>query len=183
MGSTKSTHVFACGGKIEYMSNIEIGPIIKRARLAKEWTQEELAKHAGVSQGTIGHLESGRNRSTTKLLSIVRALGLDAVELGLQKEEDVRQPLPTSSAEGAEPTSIQEATRKRVSRLEKMLATLSSEMRELVEMLVQIDHAGGADREMTIAGIRYVLQARRDLPEDEGKTDPKLQHPSDLRKP
>lgn len=38
------------------------------------------------------------------------------------------------------------------------LTQLTDEMRDLIEHLVEIDHLGGADREMAIAGIRYILR-------------------------
>lgn len=49
-----------------------------KARLAKDLTQEELARAAGVSQVTIQHLESGRNKSSRKLVDIAKALGVTA---------------------------------------------------------------------------------------------------------
>ncbi|KHJ63965.1 XRE family transcriptional regulator [Burkholderia glumae] len=64
------------------MSNI--GQIIREARKAKGLTQGELAKRAGVSQGTIGHIESGRNATSTRLIDIARALELHPRLLGLQ---------------------------------------------------------------------------------------------------
>ena len=45
-------------------------------------TQEELARAAGVSQVTIQHLESGRNKSSRKLVDIARALGVSSDWLG-----------------------------------------------------------------------------------------------------
>ncbi|KVD81903.1 hypothetical protein WS62_23390 [Burkholderia sp. ABCPW 14] len=160
------------------MSNIDIGPIIKKARLDKEWTQQELAKRSGVSQGTVGHLESGRNRSTTKLLEIVRALGLNPLELGLTSAAEgipAETDLGTNAAPVAvsQPSSLPDAVQRRASKLEKSFAALSRDMRELVEILIAIDQIGGADREMTIAGIRYILQARRDFPSHAGQDSTK----------
>nr|WP_259657104.1 helix-turn-helix transcriptional regulator [Burkholderia pseudomallei] len=160
---------------MHYMSNI--GQVIKAAREAKEWTQKELATRAGVSQGTVGHIESGRNKSTTKLLEIARALGLKPEEIGL------RTALPETAGNASQaaeeslsvPPSLSEVAQRRAAILEKSLMLLSREMRELVEILISIDRAGGADREMTIAGIRYILQARRDLPSYSGKDGTKTQ--------
>lgn len=48
------------------------------ARTRKDLTQEELAKKAGVSQGTIGNLEAGIRDTARKITSIARALDVDA---------------------------------------------------------------------------------------------------------
>lgn len=47
-------------------------------RLKLELSQQQLADKAGVSQVTIQHLESGRNRTSKKLVEIARALGVSA---------------------------------------------------------------------------------------------------------
>ncbi|WP_167354175.1 XRE family transcriptional regulator [Caballeronia fortuita] len=47
---------------------------IKLARLALNMSQSDLAKKSGVTQGTIGHLETGRSNATTKLPAIAKAL-------------------------------------------------------------------------------------------------------------
>lgn len=54
-----------------------LGKNIKRYRLEKELTQEELANKVGVHQTYIGKLEIGKiNPSTKKLFQISRALGI-----------------------------------------------------------------------------------------------------------
>lgn len=54
-----------------------LGKNIKRYRLEKELTQEELANKIGVHQTYIGKLEIGKiNPSTKKLFQISRALGI-----------------------------------------------------------------------------------------------------------
>lgn len=49
---------------------------LKRAREVKEWSQEQLAKAAGVSQGTIGNVESGLRKNPRELLAIAHSLGV-----------------------------------------------------------------------------------------------------------
>lgn len=71
---SSNTHVVGRIGKIQYMSNI--GKHIADARRARGWSQGDLAMKARVSQGTIGHLESGRNESSKKLPQIAAALGM-----------------------------------------------------------------------------------------------------------
>ncbi|MFA9439436.1 XRE family transcriptional regulator [Uliginosibacterium sp. sgz301328] len=56
-----------------------------QTRNARGWSQEKLADEANVSQGTIGHLESGRNESSRKLAQIAQALGVDAAWLATGK--------------------------------------------------------------------------------------------------
>lgn len=51
------------------------------ARQEKNLTQEQLAKLAGVSQGTIGNLESGLRASARKLPQIAAVLGVDPLWL------------------------------------------------------------------------------------------------------
>jgi SOS-response transcriptional repressor LexA len=53
----------------------------KSIRDGVDFTQDDLATKAGVSQGSIGHLESGRTRTSRKLTAIAAALGVDAIWL------------------------------------------------------------------------------------------------------
>ncbi|RFP19147.1 helix-turn-helix domain-containing protein [Duganella sp. BJB475] len=51
------------------------------ARAQREWTQKELADLAGVSQSTIGNLESGVRDSARKITTIAKVLGVNATWL------------------------------------------------------------------------------------------------------
>lgn len=51
------------------------------ARLEADLTQDQLAKRAGCSQGLIGNLESGNQKSSTKLPAIAEALGVEVLWL------------------------------------------------------------------------------------------------------
>jgi len=55
---------------------IRIGKTIRRLRLAKKWTQEELAERAGLHPTYIGGIERGeRNVGLDNLLKLARAFG------------------------------------------------------------------------------------------------------------
>ena len=61
-----------------FMSNIAImeylGQQIRQMRLNARFTQEELAKRAGVSRGTVDNLEHGKGVKLESLIAILRAL-------------------------------------------------------------------------------------------------------------
>lgn len=49
---------------------------LKQTREDLKLSQDQLAKQAGVSQGTIGNIESGTRKNPRELLAIARALGV-----------------------------------------------------------------------------------------------------------
>lgn len=51
---------------------------LKEERIARGWSQIELAEKAKVSQGTIGNVESGTRKQPRDLLKIAAALGVRA---------------------------------------------------------------------------------------------------------
>jgi transcriptional regulator with XRE-family HTH domain len=61
----------------------ELGQRIVQLRLARNWTQAELAQQAGVSKHTVERLEAGESLQLTNLIRVCRALdlleGLDAL--------------------------------------------------------------------------------------------------------
>ena len=61
-----------------------LGVVVKKLREEKGYTQLELAKKANIGSGTLGDIESGRNKSTVKTLNKI------AVALDLNKEEKNR---------------------------------------------------------------------------------------------
>lgn len=52
-----------------------LGEQVRRARLAENWPQTELARRANVSRGSIVSLEAGEGSSLRTLIRVVRALG------------------------------------------------------------------------------------------------------------
>src|SRR4051794_16258668 len=69
------------------------GEVIKFARKALGWKQEDLAKRSGYSQPTISRLERGVGRAvrdTAILTDLANTLGLPAETLGLVRADDAR---------------------------------------------------------------------------------------------
>lgn len=56
----------------------EVGQRLRRARLAFEWRQIDVAKKAGVSVQTVKSMEKGKSVSYESLLRLLRALGFGA---------------------------------------------------------------------------------------------------------
>ncbi len=54
-----------------------IGARLREHRLAKGWTQEELAERSGVALSTLKLLESGGRGSLQRLIRVAVALGID----------------------------------------------------------------------------------------------------------
>ena len=61
----------------------ETGQQLKRLRLAKGWTREELAEKSGVALSTLKLLETRGNGSFQRLIRIAVALGVDGELCGL----------------------------------------------------------------------------------------------------
>jgi DNA-binding XRE family transcriptional regulator len=61
---------------------IEIGRLIKKARIQKGWSQKDLAEHSGLKQPHISLIEKGKENLTVETLSkIARVLDIDKIEL------------------------------------------------------------------------------------------------------
>jgi transcriptional regulator with XRE-family HTH domain len=61
----------------------EIGQRLKRLRLTKGWTQEELAERSGVAISTLKLMEAEGNGSFQRLIRVAVALGVDGELRGL----------------------------------------------------------------------------------------------------
>jgi transcriptional regulator with XRE-family HTH domain len=58
------------------------GKTIRRLRLAKGWTQEQLAEHANLHPTYVGGIERGeRNVGLENIIKIARALGVSPAAL------------------------------------------------------------------------------------------------------
>lgn len=61
---------------------VRFGKNVRRLRLEREMTQEELAEGAGISQVQITRIESGKiNTSISTVVAIASALGVNEGEL------------------------------------------------------------------------------------------------------
>lgn len=60
---------------------MEPGERIKRAREARDWSQDDLAKRIGISQPAIKKIEAGDTRHSKFLTRIAQELGLDIADL------------------------------------------------------------------------------------------------------
>ncbi|MGA0601507.1 helix-turn-helix domain-containing protein [Caulobacter sp. KR2-114] len=59
-----------------------VGDNVRRARIAKGWTQEQLAAASGFSQQYLSGLESGRRNPTiVTIYEVAMALGVSYLEL------------------------------------------------------------------------------------------------------
>ncbi len=72
--------------------------LVRRARRSREMSQRQLSRALGMSQGYVGHLESGRFRPTVETLkALSSALGLSygrlAVEVGYITPEEFESPM------------------------------------------------------------------------------------------
>lgn len=54
-----------------------IANLVRRARKSREWSQDDLAREAGVAPGTVGSVELGRNVRPGNLRAVLDALGID----------------------------------------------------------------------------------------------------------
>jgi len=69
-----NTNVMQGGVQITGVNSIATR--LKQAREARGWSQEQLALEAGVSQGTIGNIESGARKRPRDILGIASAVGV-----------------------------------------------------------------------------------------------------------
>lgn len=88
---------------------------------------------------------------------VARAAGVnltDFLDGRTQPEENVNSPNKANEL----PLSGQSEGDRRAILIAESLTHVSQEMRELIEHLIDLDRIGGAEREMAVAGIRYILR-------------------------
>jgi len=109
------------------------------AREQKGLTQDALAKQAGVSQSTIGNLESGIRQTARKIIEIAAALNVDPMWLasgqGVAKPSATSEPRPAqrSDDESSAAKVIQMAERTELTRVDAREMRLLTYFRESQE--------------------------------------------------
>lgn len=111
---------------------MNIGALIKRARLEKGFTQEELAEKVGVKKSAVAKWENGRvseiKRSNLKMLS--DALGLNPNKLLGDIERD-----PVGVAEELADIYLDMNLRKMIAEYQKLDNQKQAQVREYVHLL------------------------------------------------
>ena len=130
--------------------------------------QPALGKIAGVTKGAVNQWLDGKIKSM-KLeyaVRIQKRLGYSALWLVLDEGLPKIPAFPlngvnVNSPNTSQPStlSMQSAREDRARLLADTLLDVSTEMRGLIDKLVEADREGGAVREMTIAGVGYILQS------------------------
>lgn len=67
--------------------------MVKKLRIGKNWSQEQLSEVSGLSVRTIQRLESGGNASLESLRALAAAFEVDSNELELQERQKFQKPL------------------------------------------------------------------------------------------
>lgn len=79
------------------MNKETLGERLRATRKAKHMTQAQLANKAGLSQGTIGNIESGIRGYGESLLDIAKALGVSAEYLRMETDRAETAPASNDS--------------------------------------------------------------------------------------
>lgn len=105
------------------------------ARTNKGWTQAQLAKEAGVSQGTVGNIESGVRRSHGSLPRLAEALGVS--HNWLRDGGDLKSATPSVAADQINQTDGPAVMRTAVNLLANCLLDMDAEARKEAAHLMQ----------------------------------------------
>lgn len=117
------------------------------ARASAGLSQAALAQKAGVTQSTIGNIESGGRKNPRELLAIAAALGVSAEWLKTGKPPRHAAP-PSYWPFSISPAEIQALDKKQLARLEKSMRArldeLAEDAGEAAEPEVRLRKANGA---------------------------------------
>lgn len=140
-----------------------LGARLKWARKEAKLTQAAAARAIGLSQPTLSDLENDNTKGSTSLVEIASVYGLDVRWLktgrGAPRQARDGEEVNPAITEQQLPLSLDSVRMERARLLAESLVEVSAEMRNLIEVLIDADREGGAVREMTLAGVGYVLQS------------------------
>ncbi len=107
---------------------MEIGELIKRARIESGLTQEELGKLVGVQKSAIAKYENGRvvNIKRSTLQKLAEALNLRGSDLIEDKKE--------------QPTGVGELSPKRKAFIDKVMRMSDAELDRLEQILALVEN-------------------------------------------
>lgn len=149
--------------KNSYMDKLDtLGARLRWARGKAKLTQAAAAKAVGLTQPTLSDLENDNTKGTTSLLELATLYSVDVRWLKTGRgQPQAAQGGNVKSANNAQevPLSLDSAREMRVRLLAEDLIDVSTEMRNLIDKLVDADREGGVVREMTIAGVGFTLQS------------------------
>ncbi|WP_049786355.1 helix-turn-helix domain-containing protein [Mycetohabitans rhizoxinica] len=133
-------------------------------------SQTQLAEAAGVSPAYLSQVKTaqpnsktGRQRSMGDDIArrIEKAIGEAEGWMDQSHDDDFVNP---QVAEANQPLVFGSARERRARLLAETLLNISGGMRDTIERLIEIDQVGGAQREMVIAGVNYILRSQRGAP-------------------
>lgn len=143
---------------------------MRKAIDESDYTPNSLAKALKISAPTVaawtaaGEIAPAKNITGDNLLRACELLRVRP-EWVLYKRGEMKKQAPSEDVVNhsitgrKQPLSVDSARLERARLLADQLLDISMEMRELIDTLVEADRQGGAAREMTIAGLGYVLRS------------------------
>ncbi|NMV36945.1 helix-turn-helix domain-containing protein [Ralstonia insidiosa] len=160
----RNRNIYGIFDKNSDMEKLEtLGARLRWARNNAKMSQTAAAKAVGLKQPTLSDLENDNTKETASLIELADLYGVSARWLKSGRGDPVRsQGVPAFERHGTGEDlllSLDLARQERARLLGEQLLDVSSEMRALIDKLLLVDREGGATREMTIAGVGYILQS------------------------
>lgn len=150
-----------------YISPLEVGELIKKARKEKGLTQEELGKRLNVSASMIGQYETGvRNPKRTTLQKIADALGVSLSTLGYTTRIDLETAIQSAVDEVS--ASMQEPKKDNLwahliqDMIEAQNTPIVIDMDYLRSLLRQLNPTGQKEAVKRVAELAEIPRYRRE---------------------